>query len=298
MLADAPSGPHSRPDGPSGPRLGGLSGQQPTFGGPSGPQPILPLTSDSRGSAPWPLASPDDLREQSRDLSRDLGGPRTAGTRPSERLTRSRRRPAESESGRTRGGRPTPRLIITVVATVGAAAAAVLFLTSGGSSTPEPATTTAQSPVAQPTVATVPDDYDEHTAPGFTVAVPKTWKLANPGGVATFTGPKDSGMKITVQQAAPQTDGGVSELSKEEADGGVEGYIQVQLQALDFRGWKAADWEYTYTLPNGVPMHALTRYVTLDDTTAFKITFDLPELKWDDQAKLRQVFLDTFRPSK
>ena len=72
----------------------------------------------------------------------------------------------------------------------------------------------------------------------------------------------------------PQPDGGLSELAREEADGRVDGYIQVQLQATRYRDWKAADWEYTYTLANGVPMHALTRYVTIDDTNAYKIIFN------------------------
>lgn len=69
----------------------------------------------------------------------------------------------------------------------------------------------------------------------------------------------------------------------------------MQLQSVDYRDWQAADWEYTYTTPNGVPMHALTRYVSIDKKAAFKITFDLPELKWDDQAGTREVFLNTFR---
>ncbi|MFI6292257.1 protein kinase [Nonomuraea sp. NPDC050790] len=304
----SPSGPHDlrSPSGgiaPSAgpPSLESVSGPgRPAFGGTSGPQPILPLTSDVR-SAPWPLASPDDLREHSRDLSRDLGRARTS--KAPERLTRSRRRPAEDEgSGWMREGRPTPRLIVTALAGLGAAAAvAIWLLTSGGAPTP-PTTaggppSSSSSTAAEPSVATVPDGYKEHTAAGFTAALPDTWKAATASGAATFTGPKDSGMKITVQQTAPQADGGVAELSKEEADGGVEGYIQVQLQALEWRGWKSADWEYTYALENGVPMHALTRFVSIDDATAYKITFAIPELKWDDQTETRTTFLTTFRPA-
>ncbi|MEV4894791.1 protein kinase [Nonomuraea sp. NPDC055795] len=295
----SPSGGLSSAAGP--PSLESASGPgivQPTFGGVSGPQPILPLTSDVR-SAPWPLASADDLREQSRDLSRGLGASRNS--KAPERLTRSRRRPADDGSGWMRDGRPTARLIVTALAGAGAAAVVVWLLTSGG--TPTPPTTASGAPTSssstapEPSVATVPDGYKEHTAAGFTAALPGTWKAATTSGGATFTGPKDSGMKITVQQTAPQPDGGVAELSKEEADGGVEGYIQVQLQALEWRGWKSADWEYTYALENGVPMHALTRFVSIDDAAAYKITFAIPELKWDDQTETRNIFLNTFRPA-
>ncbi|WP_170223489.1 serine/threonine-protein kinase [Nonomuraea turkmeniaca] len=276
-------------DSPSGPR----------------PQPILPLTSDSRssttsGATPWPLASADDLREQSRDLSHDISNSRLAVLpNVSPRTGKSRRRADEDEGPWMRDGRPTPLTIISSLLAVAVVIGAVMVILSGGGGTPQagpstPATTsTGKTLQADPSV--VPEGYKEHTPAGFSVAVPQDWKLAASGGEATFTGPKDSGIQVLVEEATPQADGGLSELGRLEADGGRESYIQVQLQAVDYRGWKAADWEYTYTTANGVPMHALTRYVTIDDTTAFKITFDLPELKWDDQADTRQVFLDTFR---
>ncbi|WP_327091049.1 protein kinase [Nonomuraea sp. NBC_01738] len=296
-----PSGPHSAFGGPEGPQsaFGRASGSQPTFGGPSGPQPILPLTSDSR-STPWPLASADDLKEHSRGLSRDLGGGSRTGqgsgsrTGPATRPSGGRRRTAAEADGLAPGGRPSAKLIAGAVAAVGVVAAAVFLLTPGGSEPPaaQPPTSV---PSAETAVAAVPDGYEEHTSAGMTAALPKAWKAGSPG---TFNGPKDSGMKVTVQQVGPQADGGVAELGKQEAEGGVEGYIQVQLQRLEWRSWKAADWEYTYTQSNGVPMHTLTRFVTVDDSTAFKISFAMPELTWDDQADTRKVFFDTFRPAR
>ncbi|WP_433431082.1 protein kinase domain-containing protein [Nonomuraea sp. CA-141351] len=333
----SPSGGHSMPyeglTSPSGshrtdrltPPPGGFdafgssSGGQP-FGGPSGPHriardldddsgpqpaPILPLTTDSRTSSaatPWPLASADDLREQSRDLSRDISSNRLL-TLPSAapRTGKSRRRPDEDDGLWTRGGRPTPLTIVSTLVGIAVIVGAVMVILSGGSAPPvAPVTQAATSSPAttqhgEPSV--IPAGYTEHGTDGFTAAVPEGWKPATSGGVTTFSGPKDSGIRITVQKAAPQADGGLAALGKQEAKGGVEGYIQVQLQAAEYRGWRAADWEYTYTTSNGVPMHALTRYVTVDDNDAFKITFDMPELKWDDQAETRTVFLDTFQPA-
>ena len=299
----SPSGSHRVPDSPP---FGAPSGPRPIpespesrddrFG-PSGPRPILPLTSDSR-AAPWPLASSDHLRDQSIDLSRDLTHNRLASLpSASERLTKSRRRVDDEDSGWLRDGRPTPRLIVTAIAALGVVVAVVLYVRTGDAPAPvaSTATTIASPPAADPLTATVPEGFSEQTPPGFSAAVPNGWKLAASGGDATFTGPKDSGMTTRVEQATSQPDGGLSELAREEADGRVDGYIQVQLQATRYRDWKAADWEYTYTLANGVPMHALTRYVTIDDTNAFKIIFTMPELKWDDQAETRKVFFDTFR---
>ncbi|MCK2217418.1 serine/threonine protein kinase [Actinomadura sp. ATCC 31491] len=327
-----PSGSHRtdripRPPGDPGPRppfAGGAGRRVPArdldddldddFGDPSGPhpRPILPLTTDSRSAGPadtpWPLASPDDLREHSRGLSDGLpGGPRGGpadGGRLSRlpaaapRAGRSRRRAEDDDGLFVRGGRPTPLTIAgSLVAVGGAIVAGILFLSSGGTAQQAagPPAATASTRTLRSEPSAVPDGYREQTPAGFTVAVPDGWKLAASGGEATFTGPKDSGLRVRVEDASPQADGGLAELGRLEAEGGMESYIQVQLQGVDYRGWKAADWEYTYTTANGVPMHALTRYVTIDDATAFKITFDVPELKWDEQAETRKVFLDTFR---
>ncbi|MEV4555326.1 serine/threonine-protein kinase [Nonomuraea wenchangensis] len=267
------------------------------------PRPILPLTTDSRSAGPadtpWPLASPDDLREHSRGLTDDLRpGRLTRLPSAAPRTGRSRRRAEDDDGLWMRDGRPTPLTIGgSLVVVGGAIVAAILGLSSGGSPTPvaEPPAATATARTLQSEPSAAPDGYREQTPAGFKVAVPEGWKLTASGGVATFTGPKDSGLRVVVEDANPETDGGLAELSHRESEGGRESYIQVQLQGVNYRGWKAADWEYTYTTAAGVPMHALTRYVTVDDSTAFTITFDVPELKWDEQADMRKVFLNTFR---
>ncbi|MED7922878.1 protein kinase [Nonomuraea sp. LP-02] len=303
-------GDPAHPGGPlpgrsAGPSMGPSMGPDDDLIDGSGPhpRPILPLTTDSRSAGPadtpWPLASPDDLREHSRGLTDDLRpGRLTRLPSAAPRTGRSRRRTEDDDGLWMRDGRPTPLTIAgSLVVVGGAIVAAVLGLSSGGSPTPvaeqTAATATARTLQSEPSAA--PDGYRQQTAAGFTVAVPEGWKLAAAGGVATFTGPKDSGLRAVVEEAGPEADGGLAELSRREAEGGRESYIQVQLQGVKYRGWKAADWEYTYTTDAGVPMHALTRYVTVDDTTAFTITFDVPELKWDEQADMRKVFLDTFR---
>ncbi|MFC5829173.1 serine/threonine-protein kinase [Nonomuraea insulae] len=298
----SPSGPGTPFSPPPGPRPRRDLDDLDLPSGPH-PQPILPLTTDSRTSSaatPWPLASPDDLREQSRDLSHDIGRSRLAalpGAGP--RTGTSRRRVEEDDGPWTRDGRPTPLTIISALLGIAVVVGAVLIILTSGSPEVAPAATTDVSAPATPEKAsgpsTAPEGYEEHTATGFAAATPAGWKLTQSDGVSTFSGPKDSGMRILVERATAQGDGGLSELSRQESEGGLESYIQVQLQRAEYRGWQAADWEYTYTTPNGVPMHALTRYVTLDDKAALKITFDLPELKWDDQAETRTVFLDTFR---
>lgn len=302
------SGPAGMPFGaPPGPRQGRHPDDDLDSPAWPRPQPILPLTSDSRtsGATPWPLASPDDLREQSRGLSRDIGRDRLT-TLPSAtpRAGKSRRRSDEDDGPWVRDGRPTPLTIIGSLLALTVVTGAVLIILTGGSPTAPPATTAVATGAATSGVSplkadegpsSAPEGYTMHTGAGFAAAAPASWKPGDDGDRSTFTGPKDSGMRIVVEKATPQSDGGLTALGRQEADGGLESYIQVQLQSVDYRDWQAADWEYTYTTPSGVPMHAQTRYVSIDKKTAFKITFDLPELKWDDQAGTREVFLNTFR---
>ncbi|WP_084957861.1 serine/threonine-protein kinase [Thermoactinospora rubra] len=260
------------------------------------PQPILPLTADVRsasGGTPWP-AEPDG--EPGRTARRPATGRRRAEDGRADE-------PDEEKGGAwLRDGRPTPRLLVAGAAALGAAALAVVLLTPGGEPEPTGATTAATAPASPqqqvlPLAPEVPQGYKEHTTEGFIAAVPTAWKLTTANGEATFTGPKDSGMKIVVATADPQPDGGLATLTKEQPNVGVENYAQVQLQGVTYQAWKAADWEYTYTVGQDVPMHALVRYVTIDDARAFKITIVMPDLKWDDQAGLRKVFFDTFRPA-
>ncbi|MBA2894586.1 serine/threonine-protein kinase [Nonomuraea soli] len=308
----SPSGPQRGPAAEPGrpdpyEELRSLSGPQPAA---PKPQPILPLTTSSSttggrttGGTPWPLASSDDLAAHSRDLTRDAesavthtGGQQRIGSR------RRAEEPPPSGNGWMRDGRPTPRLMLAGAAALAAATLAVVIIATGGDSggqnTASPSASASETVTEQqgPLTTDVPDGYKEHVQAGFAAAVPAAWKVSTSGGETVFTGPKDSGMKITVRSGPAENDGGLAKLTAEERAGGVDDYIQVQLQEIDFRGWKAADWEYTYRLSNGVPMHALARYVSVNDSKGFKIVFTMSDLHWDDQAELRQVFLDSFGP--
>ncbi|MEV0583415.1 protein kinase [Nonomuraea sp. NPDC050310] len=306
--ASGPQASFDSPRSPSGPApdpydaLRSASGaNEPPRTPAAKPQPILPLTTDVRsasGASPWPLASPDDLREHSQDLSREMG-PATTGTR----IRTGRRRAPEESPGRGKPKGLSGRLLLIGGAGVGAVVLAVVLLTSGGDDPAvqpvlQPSASAAEGSQEPPAVVNeIPKGYKEHSAGGFTAAAPTAWKVTTTGGETTFTGPKDSGSKITVRSARPDRDGGLAALTAEERNGGVEAYIQVKLENVDFRGWSAADWEYTWSLPNGVPMHTLTRYVTMNDERAFKIVFSMPELRWDEQAEIRKVFLDSFGPT-
>ncbi|SDH35485.1 Serine/threonine protein kinase [Sinosporangium album] len=218
---------------------------------------------------------------------------------------RGGRRRAQDTSGTwMRGNQPTPRLIAVVTAAAVALLAIIILITlSGGGDDPAHAAPTPSSAVVTtapkepaPTGGQVPDGYKRRTQGGFSAAVPTAWRTAQHDDGYRFSGPRDSHLSITVRPATPATDGGHKTLFRSGASTDLADYIQIQLQAVSYGSWKATDWEYTYTQSNGVPMQALTRFVNVDQDTAYTITFAMPAHTWDDNAKLRATFLDTFAP--
>ncbi|GLW07673.1 hypothetical protein Misp01_28030 [Microtetraspora sp. NBRC 13810] len=201
------------------------------------------------------------------------------------------------------GGRIGLRLLLAAAGTIGAVVVGLLLLQQGGSDEPPaPVASTLTAPLAQapnqPATgrAEVPAGYKTRAESGISAAVPEDWGVSTVDSRVTFAGPEDSGEAVTVDKAAPAADGGLAALGKEREASELDEYIQVQLQKVGYGPWKAADWEYTHTLTNGVPMHTLTRYVTVDDKRAYKITFTVPALKWDESTDIRTTFFGTFQP--
>ncbi|GAA2871216.1 hypothetical protein GCM10010517_31480 [Streptosporangium fragile] len=130
------------------------------------------------------------------------------------------------------------------------------------------------------------------TSDGLSAAVPGDWTVKRTGRTGVvFSGPKNSGQRISVTEV-PVADPlvGLGKLSR----AGLDQYSEVEVATVDYRDWKAADWEYTYVQANGVPMHGLTRYVVLNGQTAYLIAFRTPDLEWEKSAEMLEIFFSTF----
>ncbi|MFF5211517.1 protein kinase [Streptosporangium sp. NPDC000396] len=248
-------------------------------------------------SALWPLPTP--ARRDAAPDSQSVTAPSRAGGRGGRRSSRRR---AGGDSAWIRDGRPTSRLLLAGGAGVLAVVAVVLFvLMSGGSDDPvPPGPSPAISTPADPATpfqsrGEVPDGFRTLSGGSVSGALPKGWTVkTEDGGAVTFSGPKSSGRSIVVTEvpvADPVT--ALRRASKK----GLDEYTEVGVKAVPYGTWKAADWEYTYVQPESVvPMHGLTRYVAVDDRTAYQITFSVRDLEWEKSAATLQAFFDTFRP--
>ncbi|MEU0482138.1 hypothetical protein ABZ260_23490, partial [Streptosporangium sp. NPDC006013] len=134
--------------------------------------------------------------------------------------------------------------------------------------------------------------YKTPSAAGVSGAVPGDWTVkAGPKGTVTFSGPKGGGQNIVVVEVPVEDP--VTALGKASKKG-LDEYTEVGVTVVNYRSWKAADWEYTYVQPNGVPMHGLTRYVAVNGQTAYQITFRVQDLDWEKNSEILGTFFATF----
>ena len=75
------------------------------------------------------------------------------------------------------------------------------------------------------------------------------------------------------------------------------GYERIRIDAVDYRGWNAADAEFTYQGDNGT-IHVLNRgFVTAPDQ-AYAIYWSMPEGAWSDRLDEFAVVASTFQPDE
>ncbi|MGW5485195.1 serine/threonine-protein kinase [Streptosporangium sandarakinum] len=320
-IIETPSGPVRVPYDPqaaSGPETAPFPGP-PSGGSPSGMRGYDALRSSSADfSSPFFGDPPPDSPAGTAGASPRPPAENAPAARPAAGAPLRGRRHAAPEDpgapgarrreGRSGGGRLTPRMLAAggAVALVLVIAALVLLLPRTSDAPAPPAATTspgssAASAPADPATpdrprTEIPDGYRRLSEAGVAAALPKGW-AAKPGdgGGAVFTGPRNSGRSVTVTPV-PVTDP-MTALRRADRNG-LDEYTEIGLSRVPYRDWKAADLEYTYAVSGGaVPMHGLTRYVAVDDATAYRITFAVQDLDWVKSAAFRQVFLDTFTPN-
>jgi len=304
------TGPHPMPGSSTGPHAmpGSSTGPHPMPGSSTGSH---AMPESSTGPHPMPGAA-------------DPGGPRSTGPHPVPPHGASPRPADLDEDAAPSGGRDrraTILLAAAAVAVVALVSAVVLVLmpndpaelteSGGGEETSEvadPETTVV--PTVEPSASPrrseeqladgeVPEGFRVRTANGVSVAVPENWRVSTTSQVATFAGERNSGLRIQIRRTTPApTDGGIAELTKAEAEATFNEYLQVRLGRVSWKGWKASEWEYTYTELNQVPTHVVTRHVTIDANTAYLITFTAPENQWEEHRRTLAVLWATFKPAR
>lgn len=266
-----------------------------------------------------------DNGDEPTDLLLPGGNPR-----PGPRVAARRQNPVWKTTvrGRTVSWTPTTLAVVAGVLLVASTATAVTIATLDGRSptaaaaapAPEPSRSSgaqssgAASGSSSPSSAAsasssgentevVPKGFSVHEdAEGFSIALPHTFSRIgdNGQGSGSLFGALGDPRNVLVDWThTPGSDPVAAwEKLEKQVRGSIDDYRRIDIESVDYRGWKAADWEWTSTI-DGVRYHTINRGFVVDSEHGYAIKWSVPASVWyseENQQALR-VFLSSFRPA-
>ncbi|MFF4184546.1 protein kinase [Streptomyces sp. NPDC001691] len=133
---------------------------------------------------------------------------------------------------------------------------------------------------------------------GFSIGLPPGWayKTTDDGGTR-FTGP--NGQRLLIGWTDTPKSNPVQDWTNQESSMTRSGYKRVKIAAVDYRGWLAADWEFTFDDDSGARYHSVDRGFVVGPTQGYGIMFSAKDADWskpETQQTLAALFA-TFKPA-
>jgi hypothetical protein len=233
-------------------------------------------------------------------------GPRGTRAEPLPAAVPGEEAVATFAAGVGRGGRRAVRLVVALLALLLVAGGGVWVALaqhhdpakpgsgaggSGSASTSAaPGTGTAASVSA----------YERVAGPGgSTIEVPQGWTSTQVSADRwKYRGPAGT---LIVDWTGTPGGSAVDAWRAEEArtSGSFTDYHRILLQSVGYRGWDAADWEWTYTGSDGQPLRALNRGFVPDSHDGYAIYWTAAASSWDGarNQQLLARFFSSFQPA-
>jgi hypothetical protein len=243
--------------------------------------------------APVAAYGPDQGRTQVVDAAA-LGSPSTT-------------EPSYAEGRRGRG--PLIAALVLAALVLGVLVALAIRAANDGSpaATPpakHPSTTASQPTTSSPPPSTtapangLPAGYHTYTDPtGFSVGVPDGWTAAPSSATAVDFKDPDSSTFLRIDRTDqpkgdPKKDWQEQEKSVHKT---LPGYHRISIESVDYRGWPAADWEFTFGTSSLT--HVRNRGFVTDPAHGYAIYLSTPDTEWDANQQVFQVAADSFTPA-
>jgi hypothetical protein len=218
--------------------------------------------------------------------------------------------PEEQED--RRGGLLTAGLVVALLLVAGLVVAAVLAGRDDGDpgagptqtpTTSEPAESTPSTSAPETSTSAPPDDglpagftlYEDPS--GFAVAVPDGWvaqqesdtivDIEEPGGSRFLRFDQTNEPAKDPVKDWEQLEKSVSE--------DLPNYQRIGINEVDYRGWPAADWEFTFG--DGSTTHVIDRGFVPSENQGYAIYLSSPDEQWQDSLGIFQTAADTFEPA-
>jgi eukaryotic-like serine/threonine-protein kinase len=148
--------------------------------------------------------------------------------------------------------------------------------------------------------STLPAGYYRFTnATGFSIGVPRGWRISHDGHYVYIRDPANSGIFLLIDQSDQPKSNPLADWRQQAADrqGSYPGYHLILLREVRYtQAEKAADWEFTYDR-NGVMVQVLNRNILANARHAYALYWSTPVSDWDAFYHYFQAFAATFRPA-
>lgn len=140
-------------------------------------------------------------------------------------------------------------------------------------------------------------DWTKYTDPatGFTIDYPSDWRITRENNYTDFRHPNSAAaLRVVVQDSnARSAEAAWLDLERrfrvEQ-----ESYSRIRLEPREFRGYTAAEWEFTYVRRN-VQLHNLDLGVVTGDK-GFTLNFEARQSDWEIVKAFMERFEDSFQP--
>ena len=162
---------------------------------------------------------------------------------------------------------------------------------------PTPAST-APSRSASPDAAAIPAGFVRYRDPtGFSVAVPEGWQRVRNDPRVDFREPGGTRFLRVDQTDTPAGDPYQDWLRQEgTVSRRLPGYDRIRIDRVDYRGWPAADWEFTWDGTGG-RTHVLSRNLVPAPSKAYALYWSVPQSQWAESRSIFDVAARTFTPA-
>ncbi|GHJ35018.1 serine/threonine-protein kinase [Streptomyces sp. TS71-3] len=133
---------------------------------------------------------------------------------------------------------------------------------------------------------------------GFSLGLPKGWKRTGTDAAGVrFTGPHNQAL-LLASTNSPKANP-VLDWHQQEHYMGLSQYHRIRIDGLEYRGWPAADWEFTFE-SSGVKRHRIDRGFVTSPKHGYGMMYTANDSEWtsDLSRATWNTFTSTFTPAK
>ncbi|MFH9041407.1 protein kinase [Streptomyces sp. NPDC017966] len=131
---------------------------------------------------------------------------------------------------------------------------------------------------------------------GYSIGLPEGWKFQSTGAAGDrFTGP--NGQKLLIGWTTTPKDDPVADWKNQERAMVRAQYQRIRIEAVDYRGWDTADWEFTY-VESGTKYRSIDRGTVVGDRLGYGLMYTAKAADWGSAQRKDtwRTLTKTFRP--